>query len=58
MASFAEVGKTQCGRNRSGQGNQELALDGFSLRTLLVILMEVSGILLATGLQPAFCNFS
>lgn len=50
LASSAEMGKTPWGRNGFGQGNQELALDKFSLRILLVIPVEVSGIQLAMSL--------
>lgn len=50
MASSAEMERTPWGRNGFGQGNQELALDEFSLRILLVIPVEVSGIQLAMSL--------
>ena len=50
MAPCAEMGKTHGGRNRFGEGNQELALDEFCLRILLVVPVEVSGVQLAVGL--------
>lgn len=61
--AFSEMGMTNWERNGFGNGSQELALDEFSLRILLVIPVEVSGIQLAMGLslwrqKSAFCNLS